>query len=91
MYDKFDEFVINRCVPNKMVLSAKNHGNQFRHFENVSRCEPSNIVASLLGAIFSKFKQCPTNFLGTANIQHFYRLKSVIQWTLDKEKIWPDH
>jgi len=33
-----------------MLKFAKNHGNWFRHFEDVSRrCEPSNIVAYFFG------------------------------------------
>jgi len=42
---------INRCVQNKVAMKcAKNHGNWFRRFEDVSRrCEPSNVVAPFFG------------------------------------------
>jgi len=33
-----------------MLKFAKNHGNWFRHFEDISkRCEPSNVVAYFFG------------------------------------------
>jgi len=42
---------INGCVRNKTMLDcAKIHENWFRHFEDISRCEPSNIVACFFGA-----------------------------------------
>jgi len=51
LYDEFEEHVINGCVQNKTILTyAKNHGNEFRHFEDISRrCEPSDMVAYFLG------------------------------------------
>jgi len=50
LYDEFEEHGINGCVQNKTMLKyAKNHGNWFRHFEDISRrCEPSNVVAYFL-------------------------------------------
>jgi len=32
-----------------MLKCAKNHQNWFRHFEDISRCEPSNVVAYFFG------------------------------------------
>jgi len=47
LYDKFDEYGINRCTQNKTTLKyAKNYGNWLRYFEDVSRIyEPSDVVA----------------------------------------------
>jgi len=41
----------NECVQNKTTLKcAKNHGNLFRHFEDISRrFEPWNVVAYFFG------------------------------------------
>jgi len=48
------------CVQNKTMLKcAKNYGNWFRHFEDISRrSEPSNVVAYFFGppCIRSKLK-----------------------------------
>jgi len=50
LYDEFEEHGINACVQNNTRLEyAKNHGNWFRHFEDINRrCEPSNAVAYFL-------------------------------------------
>jgi len=47
LIDKFNEFSINRCVPNKTALKcAKKSLKMVDFFEDVSRkCEPSNVVA----------------------------------------------
>jgi len=51
LYDELEEQGINKCVQNKTTFKfAKNHGNWFRHFEDISRrCEPSNVVAYFFG------------------------------------------
>jgi len=45
------EHGINGCVQNETMLKyAKNHGNWFRHFEDISRrCEHSNVAAYFFG------------------------------------------
>jgi len=50
LYNEFEEHGKNGCVQNKMILKyAKNNGNWFRHFEDISkRCEPSDVVAYFL-------------------------------------------
>jgi len=51
LYDEYEEHGINGCVQSKTMLKcAKNNGNRFRHFENISkRCERSNVVAYFFG------------------------------------------
>ena len=51
MYNEFEDLGMYGCVQNKTKLKcAKNSGNWFRHFDDISkRCEPSNEVAYFFG------------------------------------------
>jgi len=52
LYEEFVEHGINECVQNKTTLKcAKNYGNWLRHFEPISRCELSNVVAYFLPSL----------------------------------------
>jgi len=78
LYDEFEEHGINGCVQNKTLLKyAKNHGNWFRHFEDISRiCEPSNVLAYFFWLTLHIASLCNSSVFIEVEVGHLYNLRS---------------